>query len=366
MKIFVTDVGMYWNHENPILERYADCVVVVCLNGKKVTDKYKCFVSPYKPAGLGMDNHGVLSEKFEALKSVEQELRRTYSYHGELVFLADNEPQSLYPYLVLKDNEKYNSMHLWCMSPYKMEPYRRKIAYFEMLHDLSKLHSLLYVDSNMLLEKLDRNVNFPDLHKKCEELFSELLPQVLYEIDKKLSYAHRYYFDFGVKRYIETDDAFNALLTVEPLNEEAVEEHHPYLMFCTLGLVIPKFFPDADEETKMEVCQPVPRFDGKQVCELLKSMRKELADANGIPFEVIDCPSIGPCGGTCPQCDKELRELHAALMEIAEEERVYPQFSISKGFPDVPPKAIDLRRFEGGKTMKRGILYLPEEVDGDE
>lgn len=41
MVIFVTDEGRYWNHENPVLEKYADCVVVVCLNGKKVTDKYR-------------------------------------------------------------------------------------------------------------------------------------------------------------------------------------------------------------------------------------------------------------------------------------------------------------------------------------
>lgn len=45
MRIFVTDEGRCWNHENPILEKYAECVVVVCLNGKKVTDKYKCIIS---------------------------------------------------------------------------------------------------------------------------------------------------------------------------------------------------------------------------------------------------------------------------------------------------------------------------------
>jgi len=42
MVIFVTDEGRYWNHKNPILEKYVDCVVVVCLNGEKVTDKYRC------------------------------------------------------------------------------------------------------------------------------------------------------------------------------------------------------------------------------------------------------------------------------------------------------------------------------------
>lgn len=36
MRIIVTDAGRYWNHESPILEKYAECVLVVCLNGKRL------------------------------------------------------------------------------------------------------------------------------------------------------------------------------------------------------------------------------------------------------------------------------------------------------------------------------------------
>ena len=364
MRIFVTDVGNYWNHENPILERYAECVVVVCLNGKKVTDKYECVVSPYEPAE--MDEEGELSLKFKALKSVEQKLRRTYSYHGELVFLTDNEPESLYPYLVLKDNERNNNMHLWCMSPYKMEAVRRKNVYFEMLQDLSKLKSILYVDSDMLLQKMDKNAKFSDLHKKCEELFSRLLPQVLYEIDNKLNHNYCYYFDFAVNRYIETDDAFDKILALEPLSMQEVEDYQPYLSFCTLGIVIPYDTPDHRDKTKMQVCRLVPRFDGKQVCEMLKKMRKELAEANGISYEVMECPSTGPCAGTCPQCDKELRALQEALMEKAQMERVYPQFNVLEDFYEVPLKLHDLAHQERKGTETRERLNLPKEMENNE
>jgi len=364
MKIFVTDEGIYWNHENPILERYADCVVVVCLNGKKVTDKYECFVSPYKHMGLGVDNYGVTTAKFQALKSVEDELRQTYSYHGKLLFLADNAPQSLYPYLVLKDNEEYNSMHLWCMPPYRIESRKRKSAYYEMLHDLSKLHSFLCVDSDMLLAQMKKPATMADLHKFCSEYFMELLPKVVYEINKNLSYEHRYYYDMGVGRYIETEDAFNSLLALEPLNEEDVEQYHPFNMFCTLGLIMPNYFPNDDEDTKAEVCQPIPRIDGKQVCEILKNMRRELAAANGIDFETVNCPSIGPCAGTCMQCDKELKDLQDALMNIPEEERVYPRFRVSDGFDEVLPKAVDLRQYDGKNNML-GFIKLREDIDDE-
>lgn len=43
MRIVVTDTGNIWNHENLFLEQFKDIVLVVCLNGKEVTDKYECF-----------------------------------------------------------------------------------------------------------------------------------------------------------------------------------------------------------------------------------------------------------------------------------------------------------------------------------
>lgn len=111
MVIFVTDVGMYWHHETPILEKYADSVVVVCVNGKKVTDKYKCIVSPYSATILGMDS-SMQSERYKALESIREELRHAYTFHDDILFLTDNVPESLYPYLILKDMGKYNRLHL--------------------------------------------------------------------------------------------------------------------------------------------------------------------------------------------------------------------------------------------------------------
>lgn len=66
-------------------------------SGKKVTDKFKCFVSPYKQVEEEIEDKRVLSTKYQALKSAKRELRQTYSCHGDILFLTDNEPQSLYP-----------------------------------------------------------------------------------------------------------------------------------------------------------------------------------------------------------------------------------------------------------------------------
>ena len=57
----------------------------------------------------------------------------------------------------------------------------------------------------------------------------------------------------------------------------------------------------------------------------LKLLRKRLADANGIPYEIKRCPFSGPCAGTCARCDEEAAWLRDEMEKIPVEKRVYPQ-----------------------------------------
>lgn len=52
---------------------------------------------------------------------------------------------------------------------------------------------------------------------------------------------------------------------------------------------------------------------GKAKCEMLKSVRKDIADANGIPLEIPECTHEGECPGTCPRCEAEVRYLEREL-----------------------------------------------------
>ncbi len=54
-------------------------------------------------------------------------------------------------------------------------------------------------------------------------------------------------------------------------------------------------------------------FYGKKVCASLKQVRKQIADANGIPYEVTECQHQGNCKGTCPKCESELRYIENQL-----------------------------------------------------
>lgn len=51
------------------------------------------------------------------------------------------------------------------------------------------------------------------------------------------------------------------------------------------------------------------KSDGKDICEELKKIRRQIAMDNDITLEEKECHYDGPCKGTCPRCDAELQYL---------------------------------------------------------
>ncbi len=52
---------------------------------------------------------------------------------------------------------------------------------------------------------------------------------------------------------------------------------------------------------------------GKEICKELKAVRRKIAAENDIPLDIPECPHSGPCPGTCPRCESEVRYLENAL-----------------------------------------------------
>ena len=58
---------------------------------------------------------------------------------------------------------------------------------------------------------------------------------------------------------------------------------------------------------------------GKRICQALKELRKRIADANDIQFEIEECTHKGDCPGTCPKCEGELQYLMDSLRKREED-----------------------------------------------
>jgi len=52
---------------------------------------------------------------------------------------------------------------------------------------------------------------------------------------------------------------------------------------------------------------------GKSTCKLLKDIRQQIADANGISYQPKECHHKVDCAGTCPACEEEIRYLEGEL-----------------------------------------------------
>ena len=57
------------------------------------------------------------------------------------------------------------------------------------------------------------------------------------------------------------------------------------------------------------------RYPGKDKCDKLREIRKLIANVNEIDFQPAECHHIGPCPGTCPLCDAEIKYLDGELQK---------------------------------------------------
>jgi len=52
---------------------------------------------------------------------------------------------------------------------------------------------------------------------------------------------------------------------------------------------------------------------GRNICNTLKAIRKQIADANGIEYSPEECHFKGECKGTCPKCEQDVKDLEYEL-----------------------------------------------------
>lgn len=59
--------------------------------------------------------------------------------------------------------------------------------------------------------------------------------------------------------------------------------------------------------------QLIDKRTGKERCAYLRQIRVQVAKEHNIEYVPAECTHEGDCSGTCPQCEKELRELTFAI-----------------------------------------------------
>ncbi len=98
---------------------------------------------------------------------------------------------------------------------------------------------------------------------------------------------------------------------------------------------------------------------GKEKCEILKALRKDIAAKNNIPFEPNVCTHQGECRGTCPACESEVNYLERMLSRIESTGKKPQLVGISACLAAMVPVALSCT----GNTQKApGLAASPVSV----
>lgn len=313
MKIIITDSGLFWNPWNPVLKKYKDLVTVVWLSGTNTNDEYNNFICPQKYFGLGM-SMGVGSIVYKNLESELDRLFKMIGVYEDVLFLTDNSIESLYPYLVIKNNSCRVNLHLLASPAWYFEGEKKVQVHNELLSDLSKLKSVCYVDTTKYI--YNRSKSMEDTLAQIGAYYDELLPILIEEIPK---IEESSYFDLSSKKYIPLNNELDKQDIFQKIKDNNIELKDKYVMEGEAPVRL--FFDD-------KIDRLAARIDGKEICDMLRDYRKQLAAMNNIEFSSEECSHVGPCAGTCDKCDEEAEYLRDELSKIPKEKQKLPRFEL--------------------------------------
>ena len=113
---------------------------------------------------------------------------------------------------------------------------------------------------------------------------------------------------------------------------------------------------------------------GKQKCEMLRTIRREIAKRNGIEYLSADCTYKGECLGTCPKCDAEVRFLEYELNRKAQKGESISIIGINKDIVKMIDQVEDsvrksIETYDTNDNTERvaatGMTVRPENGDRD-
>ncbi len=102
---------------------------------------------------------------------------------------------------------------------------------------------------------------------------------------------------------------------------------------------------------------------GKQTCKILKEIRRQIAEANGIEFATSECRYRGDCLGTCPKCEAEVRYLEQQLRARSLAGKAVAIAGISAGMILMSGCSGTSSSNQSDETLQGVLLYTAEELD---
>ena len=108
---------------------------------------------------------------------------------------------------------------------------------------------------------------------------------------------------------------------------------------------------------------------GKSICKVLKTIRKQVADANDIKYEPRECHHQGDCRGTCPACEAEVKYIEQQLDLRKQLGKAVAVVGISAGLAALTgcknKNAAIINEEDSSLTVGKATIVPSEHIDGD-
>ena len=110
---------------------------------------------------------------------------------------------------------------------------------------------------------------------------------------------------------------------------------------------------------------------GRSICNVLKTIRTQIAKANEIKYEPRECHHTGECRGTCPACEAEVRYIERQLDIRKQLGKAVTLVGISAGLSALSAcgdKAKEVKEVEKdsltvGKVLKESDTHLTGDIE---
>ena len=107
---------------------------------------------------------------------------------------------------------------------------------------------------------------------------------------------------------------------------------------------------------------------GRNICNALKAIRQQIADANGIDYSPEECHFKGECKGTCPKCEQDVRDLEYELHLRQKAGKAIKMAGIAAGLVAMTAcsggKVLDNSQIKGSKESPK-VAVVKSDVDAD-
>lgn len=354
MKIIISSPNAFWNIDMECMKNIKkDIILLQFEEVQKIDSVYTIDVSV--PAyGLGQNpgkNRG--GRNYVEVKKHLPEILQYIERGEDVLILADINPQSviIFDLLRMMTDGKNFKLHFWGIVPFHFEVKHRKTTYLDLLNRKGRVKSLHIKYADDFLATVDRRSTISQVLEKIKHDLEMEFPAVLNAIDTFKSDL-MYFYDNQSKRYVDV------ALSLEKNKKKNFSDD----LRVVMGEISVKYNPFSEE--KMLIEQQVGRINGKKICQKLRQLRIDFAEANEIPYESDDCCYEGACAGTCEKCDSELKYLYNMIDSHPEKEPVYPYLEIESEQEKLV--SVDSNRMMGclklkSKTEKETLgVHIPE------